>query len=253
MLINQDCLAFARQKPDGIYNLIVADPPYNECVEAEWDNQWKNEEEYMKWLEIRLEEFSRLLTSNGNLIVYCKRQFLEHIKLFLNKILIEQRTISWVRRRNMDVTRGKTLASGYEPILWYSKSDSFIFNSEEAKVPPNPHLQHRSEYQKGGRLEKGVGLTDAWVDIPALPHNSSEKTIHPTQKPMKLSTRIIKIFSLENDMVFIPFAGSGSEVVACANNNRKWDATEINPIYLELIKGKIKNRPTKLESWGSNE
>ena len=35
----------------------------------------------------------------------------------------------------------------------------------KCKVPPEKHLQHRVEYQKGERLEKGVGLTDAWIDI----------------------------------------------------------------------------------------
>lgn len=239
MLKNMDCILFSKQQADKSYDLIIADPPYNECIEAEWDNQWHNDEEYLKWLELRIQEFARLLKDDGNLIMYCKRQFLHHIKFILDKYLIEQRTIIWVRKRNCDVTRGKTLASGYEPIVWYSKTDKFIFNSEEAKIPPQDHLKHRSEYKIGGRLEKGVSLTDAWTDISALPHNSKEKTIHPTQKPLALSERIVKLFSREGGNIFIPFAGSGSEILACISLNRQWDATEINLDYLELIKKSI--------------
>lgn len=249
ILFKKDCLLFAKEKPDSYYELIIADPPYNDCIKAEWDNQWKDDNEYLNWLEVRIKEFSRILKPNGNLLMYCKRQFSHHIKIILDQYLYERRMIIWVRRRNMDITRGKTLASGYEPILWYSKSDQFIFNSKEAKIKPPKRLLQRPEYQKGGRLEKGISLTDAWTDIPALPHNSKEKTEHPTQKPLKISKRIVKIFSTPSGTVYIPFAGSGSEVLACIFLNRKWDATEINPTYINLIKKRLKNCPTSIERW----
>ncbi len=249
MLFHSDCLDFAKQQPESCYQLIIADPPYFGTLEANWDNQWKSETEYLDWLKIRLGEFSRILTQDGNLILYCKRQLLPQIHLMCDSYLKEQRIIIWVRRRNMDITRGKTLASGYEPILWYSKSDDFIFNSQNAKTPPEPHLRHRKEYQKGGRLEKGVGLTDAWVDIPALPHNSKEKTAHPSQKPLLLSERIVSIFSSPGSKVFIPFAGSGSEIMACELSGRQWDATEINLEYIDLIKERIKNKNEKSDAY----
>ncbi len=241
MLFHSDCLDFAKQQPEASYQLIIADPPYYGTLEANWDNQWKSEAEYLEWLKIRIAEFSRLLSQEGNLILYCKRQLLPQIHLICDAYLKEQRIIVWVRRRNMDVTRGKTLASGYEPILWYSKSDGFIFNSENAKTPPEPHLRHRKEYQKGGRLEKGVGLTDAWVDIPALPQKSKKKTSHPSQKPLALSERIVNLFSLKEGKVFVPFAGSGSEIIACEKLGRKWDATELNTEYVDLINERLKN------------
>ena len=107
------------------------------------------------------------------------------------------------------------------------------------KFPPSLDLQHRSEYQKGGRLEKGVSLTDAWIDIFPLPHNSKEKSPHPTQKPLKLSERLVNLFSSPGDTVFIPFAGSGSEIQACLNLQRRWEATEINPDYCDLIRSRV--------------
>jgi DNA modification methylase len=76
MLKNMDCILFSKQQADKSYDLIIADPPYNECIEAEWDNQWHNDEEYLKWLELRIQEFARLLKDDGNLIMYCKRPFL---------------------------------------------------------------------------------------------------------------------------------------------------------------------------------
>ena len=66
---------------------------------------------------------------------------------------------------------------------------------------------------------------------------------------LKISKRIVKIFSPDNGIVFIPFAGSGSEILSCIFLNRKWDATEINPTYIDIIKKRLKNCPTSLERW----
>lgn len=224
-----------QHQPNEFYDLIIADPPYNECVDTEWDQQWQNDTEYLRWLEMRIAEFHRLLKSHGNLLLYCKRQLLPHIHLLCDKYLIEQRIIIWVRRRNVDTTRGKSIASGYEPILWYSKTDDFVFNADLAKTRPSSHLRHRKEYRQGGALEKGVSLTDAWTDINALPHNSKEKTDHPTQKPLQLSLRLVNLFSLPTSRVYIPFAGSGSEIEACIQLHHAWDATEINATYCANI------------------
>lgn len=76
-----------------------------------------------------------------------------------------------------------------------------------------------------------MGITDVWSDIDFY----KEKRFHPTQKPLVLSERLIQASSNENDIVYIPFAGSGSEIVACINNNRRWIATETNSQYINEI------------------
>ena len=54
--------------------------------------------------------------------------------------------------------------------------------------------------------------------------------------------RIINALSNENDLVYIPFAGSGSEIVSCIKNNRYYIATELNNDYIEeIIKPRIEN------------
>jgi DNA modification methylase len=70
-----------------------------------------------------------------------------------------------------------------------------------------------------------------------------EYTKHPTQKPLSICDRIIQVHSNENDLVYIPFAGSGSEIVSCINNNRNYIATELNNDYIEEI---IKPRINKI-------
>ena len=69
--------------------------------------------------------------------------------------------------------------------------------------------------------------------------NKDERENHPTQKPVKLSKNIIKHSSNINDTVLIPFAGSGSEMIASLNLNRNVIGIEQNPQYCQIIKDRL--------------
>ena len=65
--------------------------------------------------------------------------------------------------------------------------------------------------------------------------NYKEATEHPTQKPEKLAERMLLASSRMGDLVAIPFAGSGSEIVQCVKNGRDFIASEINESYVVNI------------------
>lgn len=50
-LINADCLEFIRSLPENSVDLIVTDPPYFKVKPEGWDNQWKGDDDYLKWLD----------------------------------------------------------------------------------------------------------------------------------------------------------------------------------------------------------
>ena len=75
-----------------------------------------------------------------------------------------------------------------------------------------------------------TGVTDVWEFTP-----DKVRYGHKTQKPQDITDRIIKTSSNENDLIYIPFAGSGSEIVSCIKNNRNYIATELNNDYIENI------------------
>ena len=76
--------------------------------------------------------------------------------------------------------------------------------------------------------------TDVWDFTP-----DKVRYCHPTQKPQDICQRIIKASSNENDNVLIPFAGSGSEIVACEELKRNWTAFEIEDSYIEIINKRL--------------
>lgn len=118
-------------------------------------------------------------------------------------------------------------------------------NTEFPLFPTEQHWNKLKEYLNLDINYKDIqmtynpilGLTNVWNDISFYIKNRR----HPSQKPIDLSKRCIDLFSNPYDLVYIPFAGSGSEVEACILNNRNFIATEKNVKYYNNILEEIIN------------
>jgi len=69
----------------------------------------------------------------------------------------------------------------------------------------------------------------------------SKKYDHETIKPESLTTALIETCSNNNDLVIIPFAGSGTECAMSAKNGRKFIAYDINKKYVDMSNNRVKN------------
>ena len=231
-IYNDDCLNIL----DKIENVdhIIADLPYFQVVKDEFDNQWNSETDYLDWVRTVLEKSVSKLKDNGNCVLFCSRQLQWRICSILYDLeLTEKRTIIWARRIGINATRGKSLASGYEPILFWSKGIENTFNSIKIKVDTRLPKYNRPEYITG-MLKDGITLTDVWDDIYPVKGNSKERIKHPTQKPIKLMERIVSLFTNENDTVLDFCMGSGSTGVACLNLNRNFIGIEKDTEYFNI-------------------
>jgi site-specific DNA-methyltransferase (adenine-specific) len=80
-----------------------------------------------------------------------------------------------------------------------------------------------------------MGITDVWDDIDFY----KEKRYHPTQKPLKLIERLVKVSSNVGDKVLDPFGGSGSTMIACHNTKRQSTIIELEESYIKKIQERI--------------
>lgn len=242
-LYNDDCLNILEKlKSENIQvDSIIVDLPYFRVVKDEFDNQWNSKEEYLNWVFTVFTIASYLIKNDGNIIVFCSRQYARYISnIFEDKMLwTEKRQIIWARKRGFNNTRGHALASGYEPILYWCNGNNGTFNN--IKIKPDTK---RPEYISG-ILKDGISLSDVWSDIPALPHNSKEKVAHPTQKPIKLMERIVEMFTNEGDTVLDFCMGSGSTGVACMNLDRNFIGIEKDEDYFKIALERLKNYDNK--------
>ena len=79
---------------------------------------------------------------------------------------------------------------------------------------------------------RGRAVTDLWDDIHFV--SGAERAGYPTQKPVALLERIIKASSNEGDIVFDPFCGSGTTLVAAKRLGRRWLGMDANQRAVEL-------------------
>ena len=239
-LYHGDCLEVMKTLPDKSIDCIICDLPYYRVVKDNWDNIWKTEKEYLQWINENIVHYNRLLKDNASLLLFTGRQYNRNICNMLDNFFDEKRIIIWNRKRAFNNTRGKALASSYEPICYYTKGINPTFNM--IKIPSS---SKRKEYTEG-YLKEGVSLSDVWCDIPALPHNSKEKVNHPTQKPISLIERCVKMISNEGDTILDNCMGSGSTGVACLRTKRKFIGIEKDENYFQIAKERIENESKKL-------
>lgn len=246
-IYNEDCLEFMKKLPDEYIDLIVADPPYFE-IYGEFDFKWENINEYIRWCKYWILECQRILKSSGSFYLWGAIGYNKGYPLFKLANWIENnnlfKVINWITQRN---TRGRGTVKGYirarEELLFMVKSNNYTWNTSYTEEKSN-----RKDLGANGKPRKNEfkRVTDVWVDITEANQSSKERfklsngLNFPTVKAQKLCNRIINASSNENDLIYIPFAGSGSEIESCLKNNRKWLATEINQQYItEIIEPRL--------------
>lgn len=87
----------------------------------------------------------------------------------------------------------------------------------------------------------GVLVQNVWTDIPVINNRSKERLGYPTQKPLALLDRIIKVSSNEDDVVLDPFAGCGTAIDAAQKLNRRWVGIDITTLAVNLIDARLRH------------
>ncbi len=238
----EDCVTFMKSLKKETVDLIIADPPYN--LNKNFGNksdQWDDVNSWLNWSKKWINESIRILKPTGSIFIYGIHHYLCYIHCYLyQKNLKYQRQIIWHYENGF--SGYKTLNAFYEPILWFTKSDNFTYH--EIREPYKSQERIKNKITKNGKVwtpnPEGRLAGDIWY-FPTLAGKrfAKERTIHPTQKPLDLCDRLVKHFSNQGDLIYVPFAGSGSECISCISQNRNFIATEINPEYIKVANQRI--------------
>ncbi len=238
----EDCITFMQGMDSESVDLIIADPPYN--LKKNFGNNsdhWKNVESWLEWSKQWIDEAVRILKPTGSIFIYGIHHYLCYIQVYLyEKKMKYQRQIIWYYENGF--SGYKTLNAFYEPILWFTKTNRFTYH--EIREPYKSQDRLKNKIIKKGKVwhpnPNGRLAGDVWA-FPTLSGKrfANEKVNHPTQKPLVLCNRLVQHFSNNRDLVFIPFAGSGSECVSALINDRDFLATEINPNYIKIANERL--------------
>ena len=251
------------------FQLIITSPPYNIGKNYEEKQSLAS---YLSWQEKIISRLIPKLKLTGS-ICWQVGNYIENGEVFPLDIYfypLFQKLGLKLRNRmiwhfNHGLHAQKRLSGRYETLLWFSKSDDYIFNLDEIRIPSKYPGKRHFKGEKKGELSgnpKGKNPSDYWeiiktefdlgiIDIPNVKSNHPEKTEHPCQFPVELIERCVLAFTNENDAVLDPFGGVGSTAIACLKHKRVPICVEKEEVYCSIAKqriqqffsGHLKNRP----------
>lgn len=243
---NCDCIDFLPLIHDGKIQLIITSPPYN--IGKEYEENLSLEE-YKKQQARIIKECVRTLSESGSICwqvgTYVKNNQRTPLDIYLFDIFTDlglkfQNRIVWTF--NHGLHSKYRFSSRYETILWFSKTDDYIFNLDPIRIPQKyPNKKHYKGKKigqlSGNPLGKNPG--DVW-EITNVKANHPEKTTHPCQFPEELVKRLVLSLSNPGNRILDPFAGSGTVGVVCEKYNRDYILLEKEPTYCDIITNRIK-------------
>jgi len=249
-LYNADAVEFLGSLKTSSVQLVFADPPYN-IKKAEWDT-FESQKEYVEWSMLWIREVHRVLEPHGSLYICGFSEILADIKWAASNLFKGCKWLVWYYRNKANLAND--WGRSHESILHFRKSNKFIFNVDEVRVPYNAHTLKYPSHPQAKSSQYGNGKSYLWTphpkgakpkdvfEIPTLTNNSWEREKHPTQKPVELVKKCILASSNTGDLVLDPFGGSGTTYAVAEAFDRKWLGSEKSTDYSNLIVNRLNNR-----------
>ena len=157
--------------------------------------------------------------------------------------LIPRNRIVWVRQHGLHARR--KFSARHETILWFTKSDDYIFNLDAVRVPQKYQNKKAWRGSRRGELTcnpAGKNPGDIWV-FRNVKHNHEEQTIHPCQFPEDLVARIVLATTDPDDVVLDPYMGAGTVAVVARDEGRHFLGAETSATYHELALKRLAGDP----------
>ena len=237
-LVIGDCLEVMSNLPDGWADLIFADPPFNIGYRYDRYDDRQPRAVYLRFAAGWMQRAARLLSDSGSLFIAINDEWAaEYRDLGLHLGLTLRNWIIW--HYTFGPHQKRKFGRDHAHILYFTAHPKrFTFNADAVRVESARQRMGDKRANPAGRVPG-----DVW-QFPRLPGNAKERTGHPCQMPEAILERIILAASNPGDLVFDPFAGSGTTLAVAKRLGRRWAGCELSPDYA----AKIEERLAKIES-----
>jgi DNA modification methylase len=232
-----DSLQVMKELPDNSIDLVLTDPPYNISQDGksikrsalrntryrkgsdikldfgEWDKL--TDEDYEKLIYGLIAELKRVMKDGSWAYIFFDKRKLGLLEKLYKELDLKYRNILvWCKSNPVPSFRHVNWVSATEFISVFSKGDGKVKNWLY------PQKEMFSYFITSTKASYGVSS-------------------HPTEKPIGICEKIIKINSNEGDLILDPFLGSGTTAVACVNLNRHYIGIELDQSYVEIARKRV--------------
>jgi len=232
-IIQDKCLDVMKFIPDKSIDLIVTDPPYNISGLSSGvvlHGRDVNTKDFGDWdwnfnVKPIVKEFKRLLKPRGQIYIFTSEKLFVQYRLEMEKLKFHFRNLIVLQKTNpLPKMRQVSWRNATEYILYAGRQKTKKCNYTFNWLGQDKMINVFKTAILGGKERRQFGF-------------------HPTQKPLKIIEKLIRVSSNKNDIVLDPFLGSGTTALACQNLHRKFIGIEINQEYIKIANNRIRQKP----------
>lgn len=261
-LVVADCLDVLRSTPDDTFDMVVTSPPYD--GHSKYGNGERYERDWYEgfFLDVT-REVLRTLKPHGSFVLnYRSKRHGDE------RGTLQYELVFWLRKQGFlfaeDFVWGKPspppgrfnrfLKDAVEYCFQFTKSRKWQFFPEQCLTPARWDARDRERRKKlahnyvrvnepSGQGRKRVQAGPDMVRPSTLLHFEPEfgpnPTEHPARFPIDLPRFFIQLMTLPGQLVFDPFAGTGTTAVAAEHLGRRWLVTELDPKYCSVLSTRL--------------
>ena len=194
-------------------------------------------DDYIAFLRPRIEQAHRVLTAEGSFFLHVDPRESHYCKVMLDEIFGRasfQNEIVWAY--DYGARPSRRWPAKHETIFWYTKHPTrYTFN-----LGASDRIPYMAPTLVGAaKAARGKTPTDVWWHTIVSP-TGKEKTGYPTQKPLGIIERIVRVHSNPGDTVLDFFAGSGTTGVAAERNGREYLLIDRNKDAIRIMRERLK-------------
>src|SRR3989344_4898765 len=235
-----DAEAVKKLMGTDLADVIYCDPPYNIGLDyskgvgtdGKYEGSYtskkdsKKDSVYSSFIDESIKVALAISKPNAHIFYWCDERYIWLTQtLYQQNKIANKRVCLWIKN-NFSVTPQVAFNKAYEPCVY--------------GVIGKPHLNRNftnanellnQEIGTGNQVhEEILDMINMWI----VKRDAGQDYTHPTQKPVTLNEKPLKRCSAPGHIVFSGFAGSGSDLIACEQLNRKWRGVELDPIFATI-------------------
>jgi site-specific DNA-methyltransferase (adenine-specific) len=261
LIVDADNAAVLSALPEGMFDLIYMDPPFNtgraqtrRSLSVAFDPAGGDRTgfagrryrsrllrtlayddafgDYLGFLEVRLARARELLAPHGTLYFHIDYREAHYCKLLLDDLFGREAFLNeLIWSYDYGAKPRRRWPAKHDTILVYVRTPGghwFDADAVEREPYMAPGLVSVEKAARGKRP------TDVWFHT-IVPTNGREKTGYPTQKPEGVLRRIVSASSRPGGWCLDPFAGSGTLVAVCQALGRRFVLVDHNPVAVDVM------------------
>lgn len=279
-IIHGDNLTALDHLPERFARLIYIDPPFNTgrtqrrdrirvkrdsdgerrgfggarySVERIKSASYKDSfDDYIGFVMERVERSLRCMTDDASIFIHVDPRESHYLKIALDELFGRDAFINeLIWAYDYGARSKKRWSNKHDVIFWYARDPkNYVFNYDEIdRIPYMAPALVGAE-----KAARGKTPTDVWWHT-IVPTSGREKTGYPTQKPLGILERIVKVHSMPGDTILDYFAGSGTTGEAAAKNDRGFVLIDENPDAIDVMRSRLERFQPELitlDSFKSN-